>query len=80
MLNLMASWQLVYLVGNILWTWLNPGTMSWGLNLWAAGSLLLIGIRDRKTGLQLIPMDRLFNLRARLLLVVSSATTLVIAR
>ncbi|CAN1846121.1 hypothetical protein LINPERHAP1_LOCUS38089 [Linum perenne] len=54
--------------------------MSWGLNLWAAGSLLLIGIRDRKTGLQLIPMDRLFNLRARLLLVVSSATTLVIAR
>ncbi|CAN1798169.1 hypothetical protein LINPERHAP1_LOCUS21577 [Linum perenne] len=54
--------------------------MSLGLNLWAAGSLLLIGTRDRLTGLQLIPMDLLFNLQVKLLLVVSSAITLVIVR
>ncbi|CAN1798168.1 hypothetical protein LINPERHAP1_LOCUS21577 [Linum perenne] len=76
----MLSWQLVFQIGRILWTWLSPGTMSLGLNLWAAGSLLLIGTRDRLTGLQLIPMDLLFNLQVKLLLVVSSAITLVIVR
>ncbi|CAN1800863.1 hypothetical protein LINPERHAP1_LOCUS22717 [Linum perenne] len=75
----MLNWHLVFPIGSILLIWLSPVTISLGLNPCPAGPLLLNGIRDRKAGLQLILMDRLFNLRATHLLVVSSAIISVIA-